>query len=266
VFGDAAASPETRKASRRINPLFEAAETKVAQSTAPQNNKKDASKKASGKDEVKKTAARRKRDLANEKAGNHLALVSWLGVGTKDGIRNDRTYYDGFTRDGQQYRKGDCVFCLPERTTEDMYLAQIQRCFEDADKEMYMECCWFMTQDEVRAWGGVLPSNTAEHEIFLGTSVDVNPIAALEGFAPVYTLDRFLKLSANGQISAQGDTSDPDERVLFARKCYVPTHGYNPKSKKASERKPGTFIDLKHSQDAGFIIQWPSARKSKTKK
>ena len=189
VFGEAAASPEKRRAPRTANPLAELAEKERARAEA---KAKSTAEGAGGKTAAATTVVKKRRkDLANEKAGNHLALVSWIGEGKKDGVRRDRTFYEGFRREGVEFRNGDCVYCLPERTTENMYLAQIQRCFEDDDKSMMIECCWFMTQDEVRAWGGDLPPSTEPEEIFLGTSVDVNPIAALEGLAPVMTHDAF---------------------------------------------------------------------------
>ena len=185
--------------------------------------------------------------------------MSWIGEGKKDKVRRDRTFYDGFAREGVEYKTGDCVYCLPERTTEEMYVAQIQRCFEDEDESMMIECCWFMTQAEVLAWGGELPPSTHPNEIFLGTSVDVNPIDALEGIAPVSTHADFI---ASDPSSSSSKTTK-DERRLFARKCYVPAHGYDPKSKRQSKRKTGAFHPLHHVPGRGFVIQWPSSKKTK---
>lgn len=256
-FGDAASSPEKRRAPRTSNPLAEIAEKEKARAAAKENK---SNKKAGGNGGQAAEKKKRKLDLANEKAGNHLALISWVGEGKKDGVRQDRTFYEGFTRDGVEFKNGDCVYCLPERTNEDMYLAQIQRCFEDDDKSMMIECCWFMTQDEVRLWGGQLPADTAPEEIFLGTSVDVNPIAALEGKAPVFTYDAFenrLKQSNDGE-------ADPTDRHRFARRCYVPVHGFDPNSKNKAHRRPGTFHPLEYAPGRGFTVRWPEfKRKSK---
>jgi hypothetical protein len=254
VFGDAAASPEKRSMAR-VNPLLEL-EAKDRERAEANKNKGKKNKKAEAKDAAPKK--RKRRDLANEKAGNHLAIVSWIGEGKKDKVRRDRTFYDGFSREGVEYRTGDCVYCLPERTTEEMYVAQIQRCFEDEDESMMIECCWFMTQAEVLAWGGELPPGTHPNEIFLGTSVDVNPIAALEGIAPISTHADFIASNP----SASSKTKE-DERRLFARKCYVPAHGYDPKSKRQSKRKAGAFHPLHHVPGRGFVIQWPSSKKTK---
>ena len=240
----------------RVNPLLELEAKDRARAEAKKNKGKK-NKKAAAKDAAPKK--RKRRDLANEKAGNHLAIVSWIGEGKKDKVRRDRTFYDGFSRDGVEYKTGDCVYCLPERTTEEMYVAQIQRCFEDEDESMMIECCWFMTQAEVLAWGGELPPSTHPNEIFLGTSVDVNPSDALEGIAPVSTHADFI---ASDPSSSSSKTTK-DERRLFARKCYVPAHGYDPKSKRQSKRKTGAFHPLHHVPGRGFVIQWPSSKKTK---
>ena len=254
VFVDAA-SPEKRSMAR-VNPLLELEAKDRARAEAKKNKGKK-NKKAAAKDAAPKK--RKRRDLANEKAGNHLAIMSWIGEGKKDKVRRDRTFYDGFSREGVEYKTGDCVYCLPERTTEEMYVAQIQRCFEDEDESMMIECCWFMTQAEVLAWGGELPPSTHPNEIFLGTSVDVNPIDALEGIAPVSTHADFI---ASDPSSSSSKTTK-DERRLFARKCYVPAHGYDPKSKRQSKRKTGAFHPLHHVPGRGFVIQWPSSKKTK---
>ena len=264
VFGEEAASPEKRRAPRTANPLAELAEKERARAEA----KAKSTAKGAGDETAAATTVvkKRRKDLANEKAGNHLALVSWIGEGKKDGVRRDRTFYEGFRREGVEFRNGDCVYCLPERTTENMYLAQIQRCFEDDDKSMMIECCWFMTQDEVRAWGGDLPPSTEPEEIFLGTSVDVNPIAALEGLAPVMTHDAFTA-SAPASASASARASSDDlERRLFARKCYVPVRGYDAKSKNPAQRKSGAFHPLDHVPGRGFVVLWPSSKKKKRKR
>ena len=267
-FGENATSPEKRKAPRTVNPLTVIAEREKSRQEAKEKAKqnKSSGKSASGGGNTTATqdgGAKKKRkvDLANEKAGNHLALVSWIGKGKKDGVRCDRTFYDGFTRDGVEFKNGDSVYCLPERATEDMYLAQIQRCFEDEDKSMMIECCWYMTQDEVLAWGGEISPKTSPDEIFLGTSVDVNPISALEGLAPVRTRERYEKTA-----SVRKKVTDPAERELFAARCYVPVHGYNPKSKNAAQRKAGTFYPLDHVPGRGFVVRWPASKKSKSKK
>ena len=255
----AAASPEKRKQSKPVNVLLD-----LEEEEKKKREEKAALAAAGGKKSgAKKPPKARKKDVANEKAGNHLALVKWVGSGKKDGVRNDRTFYDGFTRDGVKYKRGDCIYCLPEHTSEDMYLAQIQRCFQDEDGSMMMECCWFMTQAEVRAWGGVLSPDTPPEEIFLGTSVDVNPIAALEGHVNVFTYADFVSSASTTAVTTK-DNPDPVDRPRFARKCYVPTHGYNPRSKKSAHRKPGVFVDLCHDPSAGFVVQWP-AEKSKSK-
>ena len=256
----AAASPEKRKQSKPVNVLLD-----LEEKEKQKREEKAALAAAGGKKSgaKKPTKARKKKDVANEKAGDHLALVKWVGSGKKDGVRNDRTFYDGFTRDGVKYKRGDCIYCLPEHTSEDMYLAQIQRCFQDEDGSMMMECCWFMTQAEVRAWGGVLSPDTPPEEIFLGTSVDVNPIAALEGHVNVLTHAEFVSSASTAAATAK-DNSDPVDRPRFARKCYVPTHGYNPKSKKSAHRKPGVFVDLRRDPSTGFVVQWP-AEKAKSK-
>lgn len=257
-FGDAASSPENRRAPRTTNPLIEIAEREKARAAAKESKAKKKAG-ANGKETAEKK--KRKVDLANEKAGNHLALIRWLGEGKKDGVRQDRTFYEGFSRDGVEFKTGDCVYCLPERTNEDMYLAQIQRCFEDEDKSMMIECCWFMTQDEVRLWGGQLPADTAPEEIFLGTSVDVNPIAALEGKAPVFTHEAFK----SGRLQSTGAENDPTDSFRFARRCYVPVHGYDPNSKNKAHRRPGTFHPLEHAPGRGFTVRWPEF-KNKSKK
>lgn len=256
----AAASPEKRKQSKPVNVLLD-----LEEKEKKKREEKAALAAAGGKKSgaKKPTKARKKKDVANEKAGDHLALVKWVGSGKKDGVRNDRTFYDGFTRDGVKYKRGDCIYCLPEHTSEDMYLAQIQRCFQDEDGSMMMECCWFMTQAEVRAWGGVLSPDTPPEEIFLGTSVDVNPIAALEGHVNILTHAEFVSSASTAAATAK-DNSDPVDRPRFARKCYVPTHGYNPKSKKSAHRKPGVFVHLRRDPSTGFVVQWP-AEKSKSK-
>lgn len=256
----AAASPEKRKQSKPVNVLLD-----LEEKEKKKREEKAALAAAGGKKSgaKKPTKARKKKDVANEKAGDHLALVKWVGSGKKDGVRNDRTFYDEFTRDGVKYKRGDCIYCLPEHTSEDMYLAQIQRCFQDEDGSMMMECCWFMTQAEVRAWGGVLSPDTPPEEIFLGTSVDVNPIAALEGHVNILTHAEFVSSASTAAATAK-DNSDPVDRPRFARKCYVPTHGYNPKSKKSAHRKPGVFVNLRRDPSTGFVVQWP-AEKSKSK-
>jgi hypothetical protein len=118
-----------------------------------------------------------------------------------------------------------------------------------------------MTQDEVRAWGGDLPPSTEPEEIFLGTSVDVNPIAALEGLAPVTTYAAFI--AAEAASKATRATSDDVERRLFARKCYVPTRGYNAKSKNPAHRKSGAFHPLEHVPGRGFVVLWPTSKKKR---
>ena len=264
VFGEAAASPEKRRAPRTANPLAELAEKERARAEA---KAKSTAEGAGGETAAATTVVKKRRkDLANEKAGNHLALVSWIGEGKKDGVRRDRTFYEGFRREGVEFRNGDCVYCLPERTTENMYLAQIQRCFEDDDKSMMIECCWFMTQDEVRAWGGDLPPSTEPEEIFLGTSVDVNPIAALEGLAPVMTHDAFTASAPASASASARASSDDVERRLFARKCYVPVRGYDAKSKNPAQRKSGAFHPLDHVPGRGFVVLWPSSKKKKRKR
>ena len=260
---EAAASPEKRKQSKPVNVLLD-----LEEKDKKKREERAALAAAGGKKSgaKKPPKARKKKDLANEKAGDHLALVKWIGDGKKDGVRNDRTFYDGFKRDGVTYKRGDCIYCLPEHTSEDMYLAQIQRCFQDEGGSMMMECCWFMTQDEVRAWGGVLSPDTPPEEIFLGTSVDVNPIAALEGHVNVLTYADFVS-SASTAAAAAKNNSDSVDRMRFARKCYVPTHGYDPKSKKSAHRKPGVFVDLRRDPSTGFVVQWPAEKsRSKTSK
>lgn len=58
----------------------------------------------------------------NEKVGNYLVFVSWIGEGKKDGVRRDRMFYEGFRREGVEFRNGDCVYCFFECMMENMYL------------------------------------------------------------------------------------------------------------------------------------------------
>ena len=41
-----------------------------------------------------------------------------------------------------------------------------------------------------------------------------------------------------------------------------PAHGYDPKSKRQSKRKTGAFHPLHHVPGRGFVIQWPSSKKT----
>ena len=87
MFVDAA-SPEKRSMAR-VNPLLELEAKDRARAEAKKNKGKK-NKKAAAKDAAPKK--RKRRDLANEKAGNHLAIVSWIGEGKKDKVRRDRTF------------------------------------------------------------------------------------------------------------------------------------------------------------------------------
>jgi hypothetical protein len=118
----------------------------------------------------------------------------------------------------------------------------------------------------VRAWGGDLPPSTEPEEIFLGTSVDVNPIAALEGLAPVMTHDVFTAPAPAPASASARASSDDLERRLFARKCYVPVRGYDAKSKNPAQRKSGAFHPLDHVPGRGFVVLWPSSKKKKRKR
>ena len=89
------------------------------------------------------------------------------------------------------------------------------------------------------------PPSTHPNEIFLGTSVDVNPIDALEGIAPVSTHADFIASDPSSSSSRRRRTT----RLLGA-KCYVPAHGYDPKSKRQSKRKTGAFHPFTTSPDA----------------
>lgn len=212
--------------------------------------------------EQQRKKEKRKRDLANERAGDHLALVYWKGDGVKDKVRPDRTYYNAFTRNDIEFKKGDSVYCLPERSTEDMYLAQLESMFEDKEGK-WIECCWFMTQKEVKQYTAQLPLGTIENELFLGTSVDVNDIASLEGLAPVYTHKEFTaskeqeqrhsKLNGSttlGEAKKNNSFSEvPESEVrYFARKLFVP-------------KSHVKFLPLQWEPRRGFFYDWKSKKK-----
>ena len=255
MFVDAA-SPEKRSMAR-VNPLLELEAKDRARAEAKKNKGKK-NKKAAAKDAAPKK--RKRRDLANEKAGNHLAIVSWIGEGKKDKVRRDRTFLRRFLARGVEYKTGDCVYCLPERTTEEMYVAQIQRCFEDEDESMMIECCWFMAPSR----GARVVANSARrthpNEIFLGTSVDVNPIDALEGIAPVSTHADFIA-SDPSSSSSKKERKTPSRREKFdpARTDTIPRVNANPSARRARST-PSPF------PGRGFVIQWPSSKKTKRAK
>ncbi len=288
-----AISPPRKREAVVTNPLMKA--VVAAKAEAKKSGKKGAkgaaaaaaAAAAAGKDGKK---AKRKIDKANEKAGNHLSLVHWVGQGVVDKVRPDRTYYTGFTCNEDTFKKGDAVYCLPEKTNEDMYLAQLESMFEDEEGK-WIECCWFMTQKEVQQFGGKLPADTVEHELFLGTSVDVNAIASLEGIAPVYTHEKFIQeverakarrasasdaSDANAQASSEpppakkkksssspstnnanddddsagASTSTASEKRFFARKIFIPNKG-------------GSFHPLQWTPERGFWVDWSALRKKK---
>ena len=287
-----AISPPRKREAVVTNPLMKA--VVAAKAEAKKSGKKGAKSAAAaaaaaadGKDSKK---PKRKIDKANEKAGNHLSLVHWVGQGVVDKVRPDRTYYTGFTCNDDTFKKGDAVYCLPEKTNEDMYLAQLESMFEDEEGK-WIECCWFMTQKEVQQFGGKLPADTVEHELFLGTSVDVNAIASLEGIAPVYTHEKFVQeveksktsrtsasdaSDANAQASSEpppakkkksssssstnnandddddsaGASSTATEKRFFARKIFIPNKG-------------GSFYPLQWTPERGFWVDWSALSKKK---
>ena len=287
-----AISPPRKREAVVTNPLMKA--VVAAKAEAKKSGKKGAkgaaaaaAAAADGKDGKKR---KRKIDKANEKAGNHLSLVHWVGQGVVDKVRPDRTYYSGFTCNDDTFKKGDAVYCLPENTNEDMYLAQLESMFEDEEGK-WIECCWFMTQKEVQQFGGKLPADTVEHELFLGTSVDVNAIASLEGMAPVYTHEKFVQevekakasrasasdaSDANAQASSEpppakkkksssssstnnanaddddsaGASSTVTDKRFFARKIFIPNKG-------------GSFYPLQWTPERGFWVDWSALSKKK---
>jgi len=229
--GTEAISPPRKREAVKTNPLMKAVVAAV---------KVDLTKETK-----KRLKAKRKFDTANEKAGNHLALVNWIGQGMQCDVQPWRTYYAGLNYNGEIYMKGDPIYCLPAKANEEMYIAQLESLFEDSTGK-WMECCWFMTQKETEGYGGIIPADSLENEIYLGAVCDVNAINSLEGKAPIFPFESIIveddqnkepRIESKQVLEHQEEVSSPPparkrstvEKKLYARRMFVPAkRNFNP--------------------------------------